>query len=182
MRSASVSSSLLAMPSPNTSSKSSKKRSAATAAGSSAGVVGAEVAPKKAKVETKEKTSQELPTSSMDQDKDKSGTASQEDKSSSFTPTSATAAATFAAHEEQEWKILMRERSNKLSDQDRVRVSQFFENNYYNPTPDQPMYKMKIHEQRMTDPSTGKNIKETYYLELDYEKQDYRQSKKVKRY
>lgn len=84
--------------------------------------------------------------------------------------------------EEHEWKILLRERSNKLSDQDRMRVSQFFENNYHNPTPDQPVYKMKIHEQRVIDPQTGKNIKETFYLELDYQSKEYKQSKKVKRY
>ena len=80
-----------------------------------------------------------------------------------------------------DWQILLNERSNKLSDEDRVRVQQFFENNY-NPTPDQPIYKMKIHEQRGTDPTTGQDIKETFYLELDYNTFTSKQSKKVKRY
>ena len=84
-------------------------------------------------------------------------------------------------HHEQEWEILLRERSNKLSDQDRLRVQQFFENQY-NPTPEQLVYKMKLHEQRSVDPTTGKNIKETFYLELDYEKNSSKQSKKIKRY
>lgn len=82
---------------------------------------------------------------------------------------------------EHEWELLLRERSNKLSDDDRLRVQQFFENQY-NPTPDQPVYKMKLHEQRSVDPATGKSIKETFYLELDYEKNASKQSKKIKRY
>ncbi|CAJ1934049.1 unnamed protein product [Cylindrotheca closterium] len=81
-----------------------------------------------------------------------------------------------------EWKILLRERSNKLSDPDRSRVQQFFENNQFNPTPEQSVYKMKLHEQRSVDPATGKEIKETFYLELDYEKKSSKQSKKIKRY
>ncbi|KAL3928667.1 MAG: hypothetical protein SGBAC_012549 [Bacillariaceae sp.] len=83
---------------------------------------------------------------------------------------------------EQEWKILLRERSNKLSDHDRSRVQQFFENNQFNPSPEQPVYKMKLHEQRSVDPTTGKSIKETFYLELDYENNTSKQSKKIKRY
>jgi hypothetical protein len=82
---------------------------------------------------------------------------------------------------EQEWKVLLRERSNKLSDEDRSRVQQFFENQY-NPTSEQPIYKMKLHEQRTVDSTTGKNIKETFYLELDYQKNTSKQSKKIKRY
>jgi hypothetical protein len=82
---------------------------------------------------------------------------------------------------EQEWKVLLRERSNKLSDEDRSRVQQFFENQY-NPTSEQPIHKMKLHEQRTVDSTTGKNIKETFYLELDYQKNTSKQSKKIKRY
>eukprot|EP00980_Cylindrotheca_fusiformis_P000134 scaffold24_cov128-Cylindrotheca_fusiformis.AAC.7 len=82
---------------------------------------------------------------------------------------------------EHEWKVLLRERSNKLSDSDRLRAQQFFENQY-NPTPEQPVYKMKLHEQRTVDPATGGEIKETFYLELDYEQNTSKQSKKIKRY
>ena len=80
-----------------------------------------------------------------------------------------------------EWQLLLKDRSNKLSDQDRARVVQFFEL-HVNPTPEQPVYKMKLHEERTTDPRTGQAIKETYYLELDYSTFTSKQSKKVKRY
>ena len=84
--------------------------------------------------------------------------------------------------QQEDWQIILNERSNKLSEEDRVRVQQFFEN-HYNPTPDQPIYKMKIHEQRVNDPSTGQAIrKETFYLELDYNTYTSKQSKKVKQY
>ena len=82
---------------------------------------------------------------------------------------------------QQEWKVILRERSNKLSAEDKFRVQQFFENNY-NPTPDQLVYKMKLHEARTADPQSGQAIKETYYLELDYRTFTSTQSKKVKRY
>ena len=81
----------------------------------------------------------------------------------------------------EEWRILLQERSNKLSSEDRVRVQQFFEA-HYNPTPAQTVYKMKLHEQRTQDPNTGQPIKETFYLELDYSNFTSKQSKKVKRY
>ncbi|CAB9497997.1 expressed unknown protein [Seminavis robusta] len=75
----------------------------------------------------------------------------------------------------QELQTILRERSNKLSDEDRTRIEQFF-NERYNPTPDQMLYKMKLHEERMQD------SKETYYLELDYSTFTSKQSKKTKRY
>jgi hypothetical protein len=80
-----------------------------------------------------------------------------------------------------EWQKLLQERSNKMTDEDKVRVRQFFVDKY-NPTPTEPVRKMKIHEQRLTDPTTGQDIKETYYLELDYTTMTSKQSKKVKRY
>jgi hypothetical protein len=82
---------------------------------------------------------------------------------------------------QEEWKLLLQERSNKLAPEDRVRVQQFFEA-HLNPTPEQPVYKMKLHEQRTADPTTGQAIKETFYLELDYSTFTSKQSKKVKRY
>jgi hypothetical protein len=81
----------------------------------------------------------------------------------------------------QEWQVLLADRSNKLSSEDRFRVKQFFEE-HYNPTPDESIYKMKLHEERTHDPKTGAAIKETYYLELDYSSFTSKQSKKVKRY
>jgi hypothetical protein len=80
-----------------------------------------------------------------------------------------------------EWQKLLQERSNKMTDEDKVRVRQFFVDKY-NPTPTEPVRKMKIHEQRLMDPTTGQDIKETYYLELDYTTMTSKQSKKVKRY
>ena len=81
----------------------------------------------------------------------------------------------------QEWQVILNERSNKLSPEDRSRVEQFFTNRY-NPTPDQPVYKMKLHEERTTDPKTGQAMKNTFYLELDYATFTSKQSKKTKRY
>jgi len=74
-----------------------------------------------------------------------------------------------------DWQLILKERSNKLSPEDRIRVEQFFTNRF-NPTPDQLIYKMKLHEERTTD------VKETYYLELDYGTFTFKQSKKTKRY
>jgi hypothetical protein len=94
---------------------------------------------------------------------------------------SITSSATPALNAAEEWKVLLEERSNKLSKDDRMRVQQFFERRS-NPTPDQPVYKMKLHEQRTNDLESGQAIKETFYLELDYNSFTSKQSKKVKRY
>mmetsp|Transcript_21870 Transcript_21870/g.51372 ORF Transcript_21870/g.51372 Transcript_21870/m.51372 type:complete len:288 (+) Transcript_21870:1035-1898(+) len=80
------------------------------------------------------------------------------------------------------WQQLLREKSNKLTPQDKLRIQHFFETRT-NPTPDQQLvYKMKLHEERGTDARTGKQVKETYYLELNYQNFTSKQSKKVKRY
>jgi hypothetical protein len=84
-------------------------------------------------------------------------------------------------HGDDEWKILLQERSNKLSKDERERIQQFFQLKF-NPTPDQTVVKMKLHEQRTTDPITGQDIKETFYLELDYNNFTSKQVRKVKRY
>ena len=81
----------------------------------------------------------------------------------------------------EEWKIMLKERSNKLSEEDRMRVQQFFQHRP-NPTPGQTVVKMKLHEQRSHDPETGQPVKETFYLELDYSNFSSKQSRKVKRY
>ena len=85
------------------------------------------------------------------------------------------------APKQQDWRVLLQEKSNRLSAEDRSRVQQFFEDKF-NPTPHQPVYKMKLHEERSTDPKTGVPVKETFYLELDYTTFTSKQSKKTKRY
>eukprot|EP00536_Pseudo-nitzschia_multiseries_P005973 jgi/Psemu1/191879/e_gw1.121.75.1 len=87
------------------------------------------------------------------------------------------------------WQTLLRDRSNKMSQEDRVRVEKFFtttnaaeRSTLLSPADGGPIYKMKIHEQRGTDPATGQEIKETFYLELDYNTGATSQSKKTKRY
>jgi hypothetical protein len=83
---------------------------------------------------------------------------------------------------QQDWRVLLKEHSNRLTEDDRNRIRQFFVDRT-NPTPEQTvLYKMKLHEERTTDPKTGEPVKETYYLELDYSNFTSRQSKKVKRY
>ncbi|VEU40496.1 unnamed protein product [Pseudo-nitzschia multistriata] len=83
---------------------------------------------------------------------------------------------------------LLRDRSNRMSAEDRIRVEKFFQTNkadrssLLSPSDDGPQYKMKIHEQRGQDPATGEEIKQTFYLELDYNTGDFLESKKTKRY
>lgn len=86
------------------------------------------------------------------------------------------------------WQSLLRDRSNKMSEDDKQRVQKFLTTNaaerssLLHPSEGGPVYKIKIHEQRGKDPATGQDIKETFYLELDYASGDWVQSKKVKRY
>lgn len=81
----------------------------------------------------------------------------------------------------EECESILNGRSNKLSEDDRERVQQFFTDRF-NPTPDQPIYKMKLHEERTTDPENGQAMKNTYYLELDYSSFTTKQTMKTKRY
>ena len=88
------------------------------------------------------------------------------------------------------WQSLLRDRSNKMNGEDKMLVEQFFTatNAAERAALTRPshqngsVYKMKIHEQRGKDPATGQEIKETFYLELDYDTGASKQSKKVKRY
>lgn len=84
-------------------------------------------------------------------------------------------------HRQLDWRSWIKEKSNKLSSEDRFRIQQFFVDKY-NPTPDQTTFKMKLHEERTSDPKTGEAVKATYYLELDYNTFTCKQSKKIKRY
>lgn len=71
-------------------------------------------------------------------------------------------------------------KSNKLGPEDRERVMQFFSMRH-NPTPEAPVYKMKLNEERSIDPETNMTIKETLFLELDYRTFQYKMSKKIKK-
>lgn len=72
------------------------------------------------------------------------------------------------------------EKSNKLSAGDRERVKQFFVDKY-NPTPDVPVYRMKLHEEKTLEPDTGTVVKETLYLELDYNTFGFKKLRKRKK-
>ena len=87
------------------------------------------------------------------------------------------------------WRSLLSDRSNKMSGDDKIRVEKFFTTTnaaersaLLVPSEGGPIVTMKIHQQRGTDPETGQEIKETFYLELDYATGASKQSKKVKRY
>lgn len=87
------------------------------------------------------------------------------------------------AIKQQDWRQLLQEKSNRLTDDDRTRLQQFFDQQH-NPTPELPSttYKMKLHEERTTDAETGHPIKVTLYLELNYDNYTVKQTKKAKRY
>ena len=61
-----------------------------------------------------------------------------------------------------------------------MRVQQFFTART-NPTPRVAVYKMKLHEERFLDSETGQNVKETLYLELDYNTFGYKKLRKIKK-
>jgi len=79
----------------------------------------------------------------------------------------------------QDWRQLLAHKSNKLSSSDRLRIQQFFVDRV-NPDPSQTLHKIKLHEERKSE--DGKEIKETFYLELDYSSWKSKQTKKIKRY
>lgn len=78
-----------------------------------------------------------------------------------------------------DWRHLL-EKSNKLSGEDRFRVKQFFEDRF-NPTPGMAVYKMKLHEEKTVDNETGQVVKETLYLELDYNTFGFKKLRKIKK-
>ncbi|KAG7345223.1 hypothetical protein IV203_032754 [Nitzschia inconspicua] len=81
-----------------------------------------------------------------------------------------------------DWEIAMNlPGTNKMSEDDKKRVKLFLDKQS-NPTPTQPTYKIKIHEQRGADPTTGEDTKETYYLALNYDDFTHKITKKIKRY
>lgn len=72
------------------------------------------------------------------------------------------------------------EKSNRLSAEDRERVRQFFVDRI-NPTPDVPVYRLKLHEEKYAEPGTGLTVKETLYLELDYNTFGFKKLRKIKK-
>jgi hypothetical protein len=77
------------------------------------------------------------------------------------------------------WDQLL-ERSNKLAPEDRERIRQFFVDRT-NPTPNAPVFRIKLHEERTTEPGSGVQVKETLYLELDYNTFGFKKLKKTKK-
>jgi len=77
------------------------------------------------------------------------------------------------------WAQLL-ERSNKLAPDDRERIRQFFVDRT-NPTPDNSIYRIKLHEERTTERDSGVQVKETLYLELDYNTFGFKKLKKTKK-
>ena len=77
------------------------------------------------------------------------------------------------------WEQLL-ERSNKLEAGDRERIRQFFVDRF-NPTPDIPVCRIKLHEERTTEQDSGVQVKETLYLELDYNTFGFKKLKKTKK-
>lgn len=72
------------------------------------------------------------------------------------------------------------EKSNRLSMEDRERVRQFFVDRT-NPTPDVPIHRLKLHEEKSIEAGTGLTIKETLYLELDYNTFGFKKLRKIKK-
>ena len=78
------------------------------------------------------------------------------------------------------------EKSNKLSDEDRQHIHEFFrDKSSTNPHPigdaSNDLWKVKLNEERTIDPTSGENVKETLYLEFDYKTRQYKKTKKIKR-
>ncbi|KAG7343954.1 bromodomain containing protein [Nitzschia inconspicua] len=69
--------------------------------------------------------------------------------------------------------------TNTMSEADKVRVRQFIEDRH-NPTPNQMMYKMKIHVSYDYDPTGVRRSKNAFYLELDYRTFTYKLTQKSK--
>jgi hypothetical protein len=72
------------------------------------------------------------------------------------------------------------EKSNRLSAEDRERIRQFFVDRI-NPTPDIPIHRLKLHEEKSSEAGTGITVKETLYLELDYNTFGFKKLRKIKR-
>ncbi|KAL3798821.1 hypothetical protein HJC23_004609 [Cyclotella cryptica] len=84
--------------------------------------------------------------------------------------------------------VSLLEKSNKLSDEDREKIQEFFRNQS-STIPDvasegnssNGQWKVKLNEERTIDPVSGESVKETLYLELDFTTRQYKKTKKIKR-
>ena len=80
------------------------------------------------------------------------------------------------------------QKSNKLSPADRQQIQQFFHNRALSiPLPIPPggdeatgIWKVKLNEDKTSNPMTGEVTKETLYLELDYRNFGYKKTRKIK--
>lgn len=88
----------------------------------------------------------------------------------------------------QSWESLL-EKSNKLSDDDRQNIRLFFENRTMNPpnplsrpaaTDESGVWRCKLNEEKQTS-ETGEMVKETLYLDLDYNTLGYKKTRKIKK-
>jgi len=88
----------------------------------------------------------------------------------------------------QNWESLL-EKSNKLSDEDRQNIRLFFENRTVNPansltrppaTDESGVWRCKLNEEKQTS-ETGEMVKETLYLDLDYNTLGYKKTRKIKK-
>jgi hypothetical protein len=116
-----------------------------------------------------------------DDDDDNDGDDDEDDPVDNFGTLSANTGEVSQLSSGEGWQQILQEQSNKLSVEDRSRIEQFF-SNHHNPTPEQTLVKMKLHEERIEDATTGQQMKDTYYLELDYTTFTSKKSKKTKRY
>lgn len=92
-----------------------------------------------------------------------------------------------AQQPQQSWESLL-EKSNKLSDEDRARVNKFFQRRASSNTPPlasggdgSNVWKVKLNEEKTVDPQSGEVVKETLYLELDFQSLGYKKTRKIKR-
>jgi hypothetical protein len=85
----------------------------------------------------------------------------------------------------EDWRKILSEHCNKITDADRERVRQFFEDRI-NPDGDtmsnnnNNVYRLKLHEEQSVE--SGRTVKVTYYLNLDYSNFTSKQTKKRKEY
>jgi len=88
----------------------------------------------------------------------------------------------------QGWESLL-EKSNKLSDDDRQNIRLFFENRTMHPTnplsrpantDESGIWRCKLNEEKQSS-ETGELVKETLYLDLDYNTLGYKKTRKIKK-
>uniref|UniRef100_A0A7S1BIZ4 Uncharacterized protein n=1 Tax=Corethron hystrix TaxID=216773 RepID=A0A7S1BIZ4_9STRA len=95
-------------------------------------------------------------------------------------PEPMTSNASNATVGQESWRALLVQ-SNVLSDEDRRRIEMFF-TTQTNPTPEKKTFRIKLHQEKRPDDSgTGGVVRETLYLELDYETFGYKKLRSTKK-